>query len=72
MLIDNHASHKTGEFIRLANENYILLYPLLAHLTHYMQPLNIGVFHPYKYWHDVIVKNALARLDIEYALSLFL
>ena len=72
MLIDNHKSHETGEFIRLANENHILLYPLLAHLTHCMQPLDVGVFHPYKYWHDVAIKNALARLDIEYALSSFL
>jgi len=72
MLINNYKSHKTTEFIRLANENHILLYPLIAHLTHYMQPLDVGVFYPYKHWHDIAIKNALAKLDITYALISFL
>lgn len=27
LIMDNHGSHTTEEFIRLANETYILLYP---------------------------------------------
>jgi hypothetical protein len=37
-----------------------------------MQPLDIGIFHPYKHWHDIAIKNALAKLDIEYSLISFL
>ena len=70
--MDNYKSHETTEFIRLANENHILPYPLIAHLTHCIQPLDVSVFHPYKHWHDMAIKNALAKLDITYALISFL
>src|SRR5438045_2526239 len=72
LLMDNHGSHETPEFIQLANENHILPYPLLAHLTHCMQPLDVGCFQPYKHWHDVAIKDALAGLDVEYGLRSFL
>ena len=36
MLIDNHGSHCTPEFIAFANDNHIRPYPLIAHC---MQPL---------------------------------
>jgi hypothetical protein len=42
--MDNHGSYTTPKFIQLANNNYILPYPLLPHLTHCIQPLDIGVF----------------------------
>jgi hypothetical protein len=63
---------QTPEFIQLANENNILSYSLLAHLTHCMQPLDVGCFQPYKHWHDVVIKNALTGLEIEYGLRSFL
>jgi hypothetical protein len=37
-----------------------------------MQPLDVGIFHPYKHWHDVAIKNILAKLDIKYSLVSFL
>jgi hypothetical protein len=72
LLMDNHGSHETPEFINLANDNYILPYPLLPHMTHCMQPLDVGVFQPYKHWHDEAIKDALAGLDVEYGLRSFL
>lgn len=72
LLMDNHGSHETPEFIQLANKNHILPYPLLAHLTHCMQPLDVGCFQPYKHWHDVAIKDALAGFDVEYSLRSFL
>ena len=72
LLINNYRSYKTIEFIKLVNENYIYPYPLIPYLIHYIQPLDIGVFQPYKYWHDIAIKDALARLDIEYRLRSFL
>ena len=72
LLIDNHDSHETSEFLNLANKNYILPYPLIAYLTHCMQSLDIGVFQPYKYWHDIVVQDALAGLSFEYDIRSFL
>jgi hypothetical protein len=37
-----------------------------------MRPLDVGVFHPYKYWHDQAVKRALAKLEIDYTICQFL
>ncbi len=72
LLMDNHGSHETPEFLRLADENRILPYPLIPHLTHCMQPLDVGVFQPYKPWHDVAIRDALAGLDVEYGIRSFL
>ena len=66
LLMDNHDSHETAEFLKLANDNHILPYPLIPHLTHCMQPLDVGVFQPYKHWHDRAIQDALAGLSFEY------
>ena len=70
--MDNHESHETAEFLKLANDNHILPYLLIPHLTHCMQPLDVGVFQPYKHWHDVAIQNALASLSFEYDIQSFL
>jgi hypothetical protein len=72
LLMDNHGSHETGEFVRLANLNHILPYPLLAHASHYMQPCDVGIFQPYKHWQNIKVNEAIAQLDVEYHLKSFL
>ena len=56
MLMDNHGSHCTPEFINLANDHHIRPYPLIPHLTHCMQPLDVGIFQPYKHWHDKAIQ----------------
>ena len=56
MLMDNYGSHLTPEFILLANANHICLYPFIPHLTHCMQPLDVGIFQPYKHWHDMAIQ----------------
>jgi hypothetical protein len=72
LLMDNHRSHETGEFIQLANLNHILPFPLIAHTSHYMQPLDVGIFQPYKHWQDTKLNEAIALLDVEYHLKSFL
>ena len=44
LLMDNHSSHVTPEFVLLARENHIRPYPLIQHLTDCMQQLDVGVF----------------------------
>ena len=70
--MDNHESHETSEFLKLANNNHILPYPLIPYLTHCMQPLDVGVFQPYKHWHNKAIQNALANLSFEYDIRSFL
>ena len=36
-----------------------------------MQSLNVGVFQPYKHWHDVIIQNAVAEFNVEYSMNRF-
>src|SRR5436853_7871515 len=72
LFINNHESHETSKFLKLANDNHILPYPLIPHLTHCMQPLDVGVFQPYKHWHDVAIRDALTNLSFKYDIRSFL
>ena len=44
LLMDNHGSHITPEFILLANRNNVIPFSFPAHLTHCMQPCDVGIF----------------------------
>lgn len=70
--MDNHGSHETGEFVKLANLNYILPCPILPLTSHYMQPCDVGLFQPYKRWQNTKLNEAIAQLDVEYHLKSFL
>ena len=72
LLMDNHGSHDTLEFVQLARKNHVLPFSFPAHLTHVMQPLDVGVFQPYKHWHNQAVQRALVNLDFEYNIASFL
>ena len=37
-----------------------------------MQPLDVGVFQPYKHWHNVAIQEAISESFIEYSLTQFL
>ena len=72
LLMDNHGSHLTPQFILLARRNNIVPFTFPAHLTHCMQPLDVGVFQSYKHWHNKAIQCALETLDFEYTISSFL
>ena len=71
LLIDNHGSHTTPEFSLLANENRIRPFPFIPHLTHCMQPLDVGVFQPYKHWHCKAIEEVVASSFVEYSVSIY-
>lgn len=48
LLIDNHESHTTLAAILYARENGIVLLSFPPHTSHKLQPLDIGVFGPFK------------------------
>lgn len=72
MFMDNHGSHCTHEFIALVNRNHIRCYPLIPHITHCMQPLDVRISQPYKHQHDVVIQDTLLEFNIGYILPRFL
>jgi hypothetical protein len=71
LLMDNHGGHLTPQFILLARRNNIIPFTFPPHLTHCMQPLDVGVFQSYKHWHSKAIQCALEILDFEYTVSSF-
>jgi hypothetical protein len=41
-------------------------------MTHCIQPLDVGVFHPYKHWHNRAIQYTIENLDFEYSILSFL
>ena len=53
LLLDGHSSHYNPEAVRLAKENDVILFTLVPHTTHEMQPLDTAVFCSLKtHWRD--------------------
>lgn len=61
LLFDGHASHLTGEFIAYALEHKIVLCCLPPHTSHYLQPLDVGVFTHTKRRYRVAVQERAER-----------
>ena len=54
LLLDGHSSHYNLEAVKFASKNEIILFTLVPHTTHEMQPLDTAVFGPLKTsWQDV-------------------
>jgi uncharacterized surface protein with fasciclin (FAS1) repeats len=72
LLMDNHGSHLTPYFILHALRHNVVPLSFLPHLTHVMQPLDVGCFQPYKHWHNKAVNFAIAMLEFDYTIASFL
>lgn len=48
LLLDNHESHISVEAIRYCKLNGIVLFSFPPHTTHRMQPLDVGIYAPFK------------------------
>lgn len=48
LLMDNHESHYSLEAVSYAKENRIVFVTFPPHCTHKLQPLDVGVFGPFK------------------------
>ena len=62
LLMDGHSSHYCLETIELAAEEEVILFTLPPNTTHLTQPLDKGVFGPFKqYWrqvcHDYLISH---------------
>jgi hypothetical protein len=56
----------------MAEQYNIHLYALPSHLTHVLQPLDVGIFQPYKHWHKEAVHSSIRKLDLSYTVGSFL
>lgn len=52
LVLDGHSSHQTTEFICFAREKKIILLCFPPHSTHVLQPLDVSVFQPLKYYYQ--------------------
>jgi hypothetical protein len=41
-------------------------------MTHILQPLDVGIFRPWKHWHNMAIIAAIRSLNIEYSINSFL
>ncbi|KAJ2970110.1 hypothetical protein NQ176_g8341 [Zarea fungicola] len=57
LIIDGCGSHHTREFVDYAFEHNIVPFGLPPQLAHLLQPLDVVIFSPMKYWHSTAVSN---------------
>ena len=72
LIIDGFGSHMTIPFFEKAEANQILLFRLPAHSTHLTQPLDVGVFQPFKHYHTEAIDNAVRLGDTHFSKLEFL
>ena len=71
LLLDGHITHHKADFILQCHDNHIVPFAFPSHLTHVLQPLDVGVFRPWKHYHHKAIHNALHSLDMKYTISSF-
>jgi hypothetical protein len=71
LLLDSHSTHEAPYFVLNALYNHIELIEFPSHMTHVLQPLDVGLFRPWKHWHNQAVINAIRSFDLEYSIYSF-
>lgn len=65
MFLDGNSSHITRQAIRFCEEQKIVLFCLPSHLTHILQPLDIGIFGPLAHTYEKVLEFS-SRLGAEH------
>jgi len=60
-----------NDFQLKAAENHIKLFYFRLYLTHVLQPLDVGIFWPWKHYYNLVIQAALQSLDFEYTITSF-
>jgi len=71
LLLDSHTTHHKDDFILKCHENRIVQFVFPSDLTQVLQPLDVGVFRPWKHYHNKALHNAFHSLDMEYTIWFF-
>ena len=72
LIIDGFGSHMTISFNNMATEAKIVLFRLPPHSTHMTQPLDVGVFQPFKHYHTEAIDEAVRLGDTKFGTVEFL
>jgi len=57
LLLDGHLTHCKDEFVIKCHQNNIVPFQFPSHLTHVLQPLNVGVFGAWKHYHNKAIHH---------------
>jgi hypothetical protein len=57
LFVDGHNSHFTPEVIEFAVSKQIHIFCYPAHLTHRLQPLDLGIFGPFKTMYRALIED---------------
>ena len=71
LLLDGHITHEFPDFVVKAHKHHIALHVFPSHLTHALQPLDVGVFWPWKHYHNKAIQQAVCAFDFEYTITSF-
>ncbi|XMA11516.1 hypothetical protein WAI453_004307 [Rhynchosporium graminicola] len=71
LLLDGHEAHKFDPFVLKLAEAHIKCYWFPSHLTHILQPLDVGIFRPWKHFHNACIRAALRSTEFEYTITSF-
>jgi len=52
LIYDGYQSHMTWESMNFCEKKKIIVFFLIPYISYLMQPLNVSIFHTYKYWHS--------------------
>ena len=69
LVYDGQHSHEIEEFLHLAATHNIITLAFPAHLTHIVQPLNVGCFQLYKHTHNLAIRREICNLSHVYRCS---
>jgi hypothetical protein len=64
LICDDYGSHTFKDFLQYARDNRIVVISLLLRTSHFLQPLDVVLFQPYKHYHRKAV-NSAARIGCE-------
>ena len=59
LLLDGYGLHLIKEFAEYYKEKNIHLLAIPPHTSHFLQPLNVVLFQPFKHYHKLAVKMAV-------------
>ncbi|XP_044720044.1 DDE superfamily endonuclease domain-containing protein [Hirsutella rhossiliensis] len=72
LLMDSCDNHYTEEMVHFCFDHNIKVFPMPPHLTHQLQPLDVGVFRSYKHWHQQVLHREIADGAYDFNKSDFL
>jgi hypothetical protein len=71
LLLDGYTTYENPDFVILACDNHIALLEFPSYLIHVLQPLDVGVFWPWKHYHNQAIHQSMYNLNLEYNITLF-